>query len=602
LLEGCNSGMSGKERNTYRETFRLYLIKPSHYDDDGYVIQWARSDIPANTLSVLNGIALECAERRVLGENVDIVISNLDETNTRIRPKSIIRDIEAGGGRGMLALVGVQSNQFPRAVDIARPFIAANIPVCLGGFHVSGCLSMLTNTPPEIRQAMDLGISMYAGEAEGRLDEVLQDAYRGALKPLYNAMSDLPGLEGAPVPVVAAETLANRMTKRASFDSGRGCPFQCSFCTIINVQGRKSRYRTADEVEQFLRDNHARGIKKFLISDDNFARNKNWEAIFDRMIELREGEGMKFSYIIQVDTLCHKIPNFIEKAGRAGVNRAFVGMESINPDTLAIMKKKQNRITEYRTMFQAWKSIGAVTWAGFIIGFPNDTYDSVMADIDIIKRELPVDMLEFFILTPLPGSEDHKVLDAKGVWMNPDMNIYDLEHVTTHHPIMSDEELQSAYRDSWHRFYTPDHVETIMRRAAACGLKLSMLSKYVLYFYGSHAIEGIHALQCGIFRYKFHKDRRPGMPIENPITFYARYALEIVTKTAKVLALKRRYDRIRLRIEADPNKDAYTDIALTPATDNDFDELEMFSSDAAHTAVDKALRKSTKTVAAVAAE
>ncbi len=340
----------GTKQNNPRKTFRLYLIKPSHYDDDGYVIQWARSDIPANTLSVLNGITLDCAERRVLGDDVDIVITNLDEVNIRIKPKEVIRDIETRGGKGMVALVGVQSNQFPRAVDIARSFIAANIPVCLGGFHVSGCLSMLAHTPPEIQQAMDLGISFFAGEAEGRLDEVLQDAYRGELKPLYNFMADLPGLEGAPVPVVADETLERRITTRASFDSGRGCPFQCSFCTIINVQGRKSRYRTADEVERFLRNNYARGIKKFLISDDNFARNKNWEAIFDRMIELREGEGIKFSYIIQVDTLCHQIPNFIEKAGRAGVNRVFVGMESINPDTLAIAKKKQNRITEYRTL------------------------------------------------------------------------------------------------------------------------------------------------------------------------------------------------------------------------------------------------------------
>jgi len=553
-------------------------------------------------MSVLNGIALDCLERRVLGENVDIEITNLDEVNVRIKPKDVIRDIKSKGGKGMVALVGVQSNQFPRAVDLARPFIAADIPVCLGGFHASGCISMLSHTPPEIQQAMDLGISIFAGEAEGRLDEVLQDAYRGTLKPLYNFMADLPGLEGVPVPVVADETLERRITTRASFDSGRGCPFQCSFCTIINVQGRKSRYRTADDVEKFLRDNYARGIKKFFITDDNFARNKNWEAIFDRMIDLREEQGLKFTYIIQVDTLCHQIPNFIDKAGRAGVNRVFIGMENINPENLAFVKKKQNRITEYRTMFQAWKDIGAVTCAGFIIGFPNDTYDSVMADIEIIKRELPVDLMEFFCLTPLPGSEDHKVLDAKGVWMDPDMNIYDTEHVTTHHPIMSDEEFQRTYRDSWHRFYTLDHIETILRRAAARGIKVRKLEKFLLYFYGSHAIEGIHALQCGLFRFKFRKDRRPGMPIENPVIFYARYLSEIVSKTVRVLAMKREYERIRSRIEADPSRGAYTDIALTPATNDDFDELEMFSSDAAHSAVDKALRKSAKSVAVAAAE
>src|SRR5579884_1813813 len=108
--------------------FHLVLIKPSHYDDDGYVIQWLRSAIPSNTLAVMNGLAVDCRERRVLGEDVDIEISALDETNTRIRPERIAGKLR--GRRGMVALVGVQSNQFPRAMDLARKFRAAGIQVC----------------------------------------------------------------------------------------------------------------------------------------------------------------------------------------------------------------------------------------------------------------------------------------------------------------------------------------------------------------------------------------------------------------------------------------------------------------------------------------
>ena len=77
----------------------------------------------------------------------------------------------------------------------------------------------------------------------------------------------------------------------ASFDAGRGCPFLCSFCTIINVQGRKSRYRTADDIETLVRANHANGIRYYFITDDNLARNRNWESIFDRLIALRQ-EGL----------------------------------------------------------------------------------------------------------------------------------------------------------------------------------------------------------------------------------------------------------------------------------------------------------------------
>ena len=108
----------------------------------------------------------------------------------------------------------------------------------------------------------------------------------------------------------------------ASFDAGRGCPFQCSFCTIINVQGRKSRYRTADDVEAIVSANAAQGITRFFVTDDNFARNRNWEPILDRLIELRE-EGIKIRLILQVDTLCHRIPGFVEKAAARGLQRCF---------------------------------------------------------------------------------------------------------------------------------------------------------------------------------------------------------------------------------------------------------------------------------------
>lgn len=548
-----------------RRVFRLYLIKPSHYDDDGYVIQWLRSDIPSNTMAAMNGIALESRAAQVLGEDVDIVVSTLDEVNQRIRPNRIIREMEASGGRGLVALVGVQTNQFPRAVDIARPLRAAGVQVCIGGFHVSGSLSMLPEVPADIQRAMDLGISIFAGEAEGQFDALLRDADQGQLKPIYNLMPDLPRLQGATLPVLPQNDLEGRLAPRASFDSGRGCPYECSFCTIINVQGRESRHRTAEDIESILRTHYALGIRKFFITDDNFARNRNWEAILDRIIELRRKEGMKFSFIIQVDTLCHKIPQFVEKAGLAGVDRVFIGLESINPDNLMAVKKRQNRFAEYRAMLHAWKEAGVITSCGYIIGLPNDTYEQVMRDIEVIKRELPVDLMAFFCLIPLPGSEDHQVLTAKGVPMDPDMNNYDAEHVTTAHPRMSEEEFLRTYQEAWETFYTLDHVETILRRAAACGIDTREVMRLAFYSYGMQKIEGIHPLQGGLFRRKYRKDRRPSFPIESPLAFYPRYLWETITRSVRLLTLFRRYRRILARVEASEEKCAYTDLALTPA-------------------------------------
>src|SRR5262249_37434520 len=251
------------------------------------------------------------------------------------------------------------------------------------------------------------------------------DAAARTLKPFYNYMRDLPNIETEPTPFMPRPKVDRTIGHWTTFDAGRGCPFQCSFCTIINVQGRKSRRRSPDDVAQIIFKNHKDCITRFFITDDDFARNKDWEQLFDRIIEVREKRGIDVKLMIQVDTLCHRIPNFVAKAARAGVKRVFIGMESINPEALMGAKKRQNRITEYRKMLLAWKSVGVITYAGYILGFPTDTPASIKNDIEIIKRELPVDILEFYCLTPLPGSEDHQTLWKKSVWMDSDLNKYD---------------------------------------------------------------------------------------------------------------------------------------------------------------------------------
>ncbi len=557
----------------------LIMIKPTHYDDDGYPITWFRSIIPSNTLASLNGIAADCNRRRVLGDDVELLLEPYDECNRRIQPKKIIASIRARGGKALICLVGVQSNQFPRAVDLAQPFLKAGLPVALGGFHVAGCLSMLDDTPPEIRKAMDMGITMFAGEAEeGRLDEVLKDAWNGTMKPLYNHINDLPALDGEPTPALPAAALAFTHGSRSSFDLGRGCPFQCSFCTIINVQGRKSRFRTPEDLEHIVRENAAQGIMDFFVTDDNLARNRHWEAFFDKLIELRVTEGLRVSLIIQVDTLCHKILNFIEKAKLAGVRRAFIGLENINPDNLLEAKKRQNKITDYREMLQKWSNHGIYTWAGYITGFPADTKQSILRDIEIIKRELPVDILEIFFLTPLPGSEDHRTLAGKGDWMDPDLNKYDLHHRVTHHLRMSDAEWEEAYHGAWKSYYSDEHLETIARRHGSMkkrgGAKvLQFLTEFkVLY-----QLEGIHPLEGGIVRLKYRADRRPDRPVEWPGVFHLKLASEVLWKAWHYARLSLKAVRIARKVNSDPKRFEYTDMAITAATQSEQDELAMFT-------------------------
>ena len=571
-----------------KRRFCLVLVKPTHYCDDGYPIRWFRSAIPSNSLACIYGIAKDCGERHVLGDDVEIDIHAIDEAKPRIRPQHIAGLIKAAGD-GMVLLVGVQSNQTPRALDIARPLRQAGIKVAIGGFHMSGVIAMIDGDDPSLREAQAMGLSVFAGEAEGRLEEVLQDAYAGRLKPLYNYMKDLPGIDGAPLPLLERERLKRTGGATTSFDAGRGCPYQCSFCTIINVQGRKSRRRTPDDIENIVRSNVAQGVFRFFITDDNFARNKDWEIILDRLIHLREVEKLDLSLIIQVDTMCHKIPNFISKCRRAGVKKTYIGLENINPANLMAAKKKQNKITEYRKMLLEWQKAGILVYAGYITGFPFDTAESILNDLEIIKRELPIDVLEIHYLTPLPGSEDHQKLFRAGVWMDPDLNKYDLHHITCGHPRMTKEEWEYAYKESWKRYYSYEHCESVMRRAGALrGFGNVLIT--MTWFKASFELENCHPVESGLLRLKSRLDRRPTLPVEPVWLFYPKYFAELARKTVGWISIYLKLRMIYLRVKHDPKRYEYSDLAITPVIDDEIETHEMFNNDAARAYVADELR------------
>jgi len=384
-------------------------------------------------------------------------------------------------------------------------------------------------------------------------------------------------MTGQPSPFLPIQYVKRTAGTNSSFDSGRGCPFQCSFCTIINVQGRRSRSRTPDDVENVIRENWQEGISRFFLTDDNFARNREWEPILDRLIKLREIDGIPLGLMIQVDTLCHKIPNFIEKCQRAGVTRVFIGLENINPDNLKAVKKPQNKITEYRKMLLAWKAQGIFTYAGYILGLPADTTESIRRDIEIIQRELPLDILEWAILTPLPGSEDHQLMWRNGGAMDCNLNNYDFEHVVADHPKMSRAEWQSIYQEAWIQYYSRKHVETLLRRAAASGVSLMSLIKALVPFIHMVPVENIHPLQAGLFRRKHRSERRYGMPRESVWAFYPRHIAKTILNNLKLAKTVLWILRVKHRIESDPRHRSYTDIALGPAVDDDEETLDLLT-------------------------
>jgi radical SAM superfamily enzyme YgiQ (UPF0313 family) len=516
----------------------LYLIKPSQYGDDGYVVRHWRGVLPSNTLACLAGLTEDLVAQKRLGGSLRIKMHLLDETVDHVPVKRICRSQRSKETKTIVCLVGVQTNQFPRAADLAREFRRAGLTVMIGGFHVSGYLALLPEIPADIQGLMDEGVTIVKGEVEETWGDLLSDAVNGTLKPLYDFIGDKPDLYEKPIPAIHKKYLGKFVAPNfGTLDCGRGCPFECSFCTIINVQGRKMRYRSAEHIAKSIRHNYREnGITFYFFTDDNFARNKNWEAIFEALIRLREEEQIPVEFMMQVDVLSWKIKNFVAKAQRAGCTNVFIGMESVDPGNLAAAGKKQNHVQEYSELIQAYRDAGICTHVGYIIGFPFDTPESVRRDVTYLMHDVRPDHASFFMLTPLPGSMDHLAMVRRGAWMHPDFNRYDSHHAVTVHPFLKDGAWEKSYYEAWNTFYSFENMKAVLRRTPR--------SRYwnnfarFLWYKNSIQTESRHPMMCGFFRLKGRKNRRPGLPIVPRWEYYRERVKEIrrhFTSVARLL-------------------------------------------------------------------
>ena len=507
------------------DKLHIVLIKPSKYDDDGYVIRFWKGVLPSNTLNVLHGLTEDVKERRIFG-SLPIEVTTFDETAEKVPVNKIIRWSRQQGTKLLVCLVGVQTNQFPRALDMARSFKTHGITVIMGGFHTSGTINMLGEQEPDIQELFREGICVVSGEVEGKWEGILSDYLHGQLKPLYSFAQDLQNLvdiDDAPLPRASSKTMEHfAYPSFATADTSRGCPFSCSFCTIINVQGRKMRERSPASIAAMMRRNYLdHGLSFYFFTDDNFARKKLWRETFEAIIKLRE-EGMDVTFMMQVD-LARKPKDFVRLAAKAGCTQVFIGMESVNPQNLAAEGKTQNKVEEYRGIIKEWHDAGVLVHTGYIIGLPWDSKEQVAADMRFLKDEVGPDQASFFMLTPLPGSHDHREMKKRGDWMDPDFNKRDSFHATIQHPLMSAEEWTEAYESAWQTFYSKENMIRCLSKWTDHPINYWNLMAIFFWYKNAALIEKQHPMVAGFFRLKDRKARRPGYAVDSlPVHFWKR--------------------------------------------------------------------------------
>jgi len=217
--------------------------------------------------------------------------------------------------------------------------------------------------------------------------------------------------------------------------------------------------------------------------------------------------------MMQVD-LARKPKDFVRLAAEAGCTQVFIGMESVNPQNLEAEGKGQNHVEEYQAIINEWHDADIVVHTGYIIGLPFDTKEQIPEDIRYLMDVIQPDQASFFMLTPLPGSHDHREMKKAGEWMDPDFNKRDSFHATIKHPNMTAEEWFQAYEDAWKSFYSKENMIKILSRWNHHPRNYWNLMSIFFWYKNAAVIEREHPMIAGFFRLKDRLSRRPGFAID----------------------------------------------------------------------------------------
>ncbi|MFZ5564240.1 MAG: B12-binding domain-containing radical SAM protein [Thermodesulfobacteriota bacterium] len=344
-----------------------------------------------------------------------------------------------------LVAITAMTSQAPRAYQIAKAFQQRGVPVVMGGFHA-------TFFPDEAAGHVD---AVVIGEAEGVWEALLEDAQKGALKKFYKRQAPTTSLEGLPVP---RYDLIDQKPYRYNYYPvwvGRGCPHDCSYCTVNRFYGRHVRVRPVADV---IRDVAAVSAGRIFFIDDNLFSYRR-EYLNDLLSAL---VPYRLRWLAQMDPGTMNDPALLDLARKAGLEIAYIGMESFSPDGLHRLSKGWADIDRYSRLVNDLHRRGIIVFASMMIGINRETPDTIRATLDRLEK-LKVNELALYILTPAPGSRMWEDLEAGGAGLPRNWSIYDGTHAITAPDGMTAAELENLYWSLYRRFYSP---RSVMRRFA----------------------------------------------------------------------------------------------------------------------------------------
>ncbi|MDH5512881.1 MAG: radical SAM protein [Gammaproteobacteria bacterium] len=410
---------------------RVVLIKPSKYRVDGSVERFKKGFLPNATLYHIASLT-----PRSIG-NLPVQVHTVDEYVWQ--DLSYLRLLQHDPDViTLVALVGVQSHQFHRALDLAAYARHHGVRHCvIGGPHPMTCdTSSLHNR----------GVSFAMAEAELVWQQILENAVHDHFQPVYGTQQRwAENLPGAVISPPSALDLARYTSPMLGLYPVRGCPYRCNFCSVIKISGRQVRSPDIEITLESLRRAKQGGVKLIMFVSDNFNKYPRVRDLLGAMIEERLG----MHFFCQCDTQVVKEPDLVELLGRAGCVEMFVGVESFNRKTLKSAGKYHNFPEHYADIVRLCRIAGIRPHFSNIIGFPDDDMEDIEHHLDTLKTLRPT-VASFFILTPIPGTDQYDEFRKAGRIGEKNLDRFDATCPTWSHPNLSPRELE----DSLYRCYT----------------------------------------------------------------------------------------------------------------------------------------------------
>jgi len=468
---------------------RVVLLKPSKYALDGFVDRYRRGIMPNSTLPHL--LSMTPPELR----GVKLEIHAIDEyVETSL---GYLELLEGGAGvRTLLALVGVQSHQLHRALDLAAYAVDHGCLAVIGGPHPMTCDTSLFQ---------GRGVSFSMAEAELVWLAILEDALAGELRPQYGKEERWQRELDSPVIVPPPpEQLRRYILPMLGLYPARGCPFSCNFCSVIKIAGRRVRGQPHATTLASLQAARARGVRMIIFTSDNFNKIPGVEELLECMIS----EKLDLRFFVQCDAQISDREDIVQLLAKAGCFQMFVGVESFNRRTLLAARKGHNRPELYGRIAEACRRHGITSHFSNILGFPQDSDQEIDHHLKTLIA-LDPNVASFHILCPIPGTEQYDEFLDRGWITEENLDRFDATRLTWKHPKLSEQDLEQWLYRCYRRFYSLRHgfrsMGDMARHGKALGIyALSTVGNFLFSRYS--AWQRVHPMSGGVGRVR--RDRQ----------------------------------------------------------------------------------------------